>query len=254
MREPPRRRRMDDEPPRGGLPLFPLIVVVILAGLLLGGVLAHFFGGNTPRSEASRVAVAPTPLSVNSAPVPSETPTEGATPAQRASPTSRPSPTPRSSPSPSPRASPSGTPVVAAVASAAAVSKPETAKPETARPLAATPHPATTASVTPQPVTPAPAAGSDGGAAWVVRSYVQAVARGDRAAAGNFLMHGSATEPFLSADSQIESIHSTALGDSRYNVTADVRTDSGEFRGTFTLEQGASGLQISDRSWNLTKP
>ncbi len=249
MREPPRRRRMDEEPPGRGLPLFPLIVVVILAGLLLGGVLAHFFGGNTPRPEPSRVAVAPSPLSAYGAAVPSAMPTESPTPAQRPSPTSRPSPTPRPSPSASPRVSPSATPAVAATTVAAV-----TSKPATARPLGASSHSATAAPVAPAPVTPAPAASSDDGAVWVVRSYVQAVARGDRAAAANFLMHGSATEPFLSADSQIESIRSAALGDSRYNVTADVRTDSGEFRGTFTLEQGASGLQISDHYWNLTKP
>src|SRR5579863_9608889 len=61
MREPPRRRRLDDEP-SGGLPLFPLILVVVLAGLLLGGVLAHFFGGsNGASSPGKSVAVAPQP-------------------------------------------------------------------------------------------------------------------------------------------------------------------------------------------------
>ncbi len=42
MREPRRRRQSDDG--GGGIPLFPLVLVVILAGLLLGGVFAHFFG------------------------------------------------------------------------------------------------------------------------------------------------------------------------------------------------------------------
>jgi hypothetical protein len=82
-----------------------------------------------------------------------------------------------------------------------------------------------------------------------VRSYVQAVARGDRAAAGTFLMHGSPSETFISADSQIKSIRSAPLGSSGYTVKVDVRNASGEFHGTFTLEPGASGLQISDHSW-----
>ena len=50
MREPPRAAARTTSP-RGGLPVFPLVLVVILAGLLLGGVLAHFSAARRVRRE-----------------------------------------------------------------------------------------------------------------------------------------------------------------------------------------------------------
>ncbi len=82
-----------------------------------------------------------------------------------------------------------------------------------------------------------------------MRTYLQALARGDRATANSYLASGSANETFMSGDSQIESIRSTPLGESRYSVSADVRTAGTEYYATFTLEPGPGGLQITDHSW-----
>jgi hypothetical protein len=82
-----------------------------------------------------------------------------------------------------------------------------------------------------------------------VRSYLQALARGDRATASNYLAHGSPSETFMNGDSQIESIRSTPLGESRYSVAADVRAAGSEYYVTFTLEPGPGGLQISAHYW-----
>lgn len=88
-------------------------------------------------------------------------------------------------------------------------------------------------------------AGSDR-AATVVRSYLDALARGDRTSAGAYLAHGSPSETFMSQDARIESIHSANVGPQQYQVTADVQTSTGEYYITFNLEQGPAGLLITD--------
>ena len=50
-----RRRRLEEES-GGGLPLFPLVLVVILAGLLMGGLLAHFLGGSKSVTRSAPTA------------------------------------------------------------------------------------------------------------------------------------------------------------------------------------------------------
>ena len=66
-----RRRRRSDDESGGGLPLFPLVLVVILAGLLLGGALAHFFGGSKGAPSATPIPLAALPSPVQRlAPIP----------------------------------------------------------------------------------------------------------------------------------------------------------------------------------------
>ncbi len=250
MREPPRRRRIDDERSEGGLPLFPLVLVVILAGLLLGGVLAHFFGGaHRVATPATRVAIAPATAepTTEATVVASTSPTAVAT-----QPTSRPSVN-------SPARATLKTPVA------------PTARP-TQRAIAGTPTP-TRAILTPPPVrgssapvrvtaTPAvvtrpmvarpsaapaaPAAPAAGDPAGVVRAYLAALAHGDRQTAAEYLSHGAPTESFMTAGSRVAAIRSTAIGAQQYRVTADVQTGSGEYYVTFTVAPGPGGLQITD--------
>jgi hypothetical protein len=256
MREPPRRRRMSDESNGGGLPLFPLILVVVLAGLLLGGVLAHFLGGSNARSAASPVpvAVAPTPLSTpysllvptspsprlreTPTPLPSATPT----PLASASPTTTPAirPSPKSVATPKPVATPHTNLERVAVKATPAIVV-ASATPVVAHVATPTPAPA------PKPARAAPAVvAGDDRAAGVVRSYLEALARGDRSAAAGFLASGAPSETFMNAGSRIQSIHSANVGAEQYKVTADVQTGSGEYYVTFTLEAGPGGLQITD--------
>jgi hypothetical protein len=109
--------------------------------------------------------------------------------------------------------------------------------------------------VTPAPLHHAPAASPSpaavaltGGdqAAGVVRSYLGALARGDRAAASAYLAHGSPSENFMDSSAHIESIRSASNGSQSYTVTADVQTTSGEYYITFTVQPGPGGLQITD--------
>lgn len=261
MSDVPRRRRSEEDSGGGGgggLPLFPLILVVIFAGLLLGGALAKFFGGassskSTPPPATFTIApersTAPLAMVTRGAtprPIPTETagatakpsvkPSEKASPAASAKPSSAPteSPTPKASPKPIP------SPSARVVYVTPAPHRPTAAPNNVFTPSAATPVIAAATSPAPNYV----AAGGDQ-ATSIVRSYLGALARGDRATATTYLAHGLPSEAFMDANSRIVSVHSEN-GASPYKVSADVQTATGEYYITFTLQQGTGGLQIVD--------
>ncbi len=107
---------------------------------------------------------------------------------------------------------------------------------------------ATSAPAVPVVATPPKASGGDP-AASLVRSYLEALAHGDRATASTYLAGGSASETFMSGEAQIESIRSTQGSNSGYQVNADVKSAGVEYYGTFTVVPGPSGLQITDHYW-----
>jgi hypothetical protein len=109
--------------------------------------------------------------------------------------------------------------------------------------------PASLAPATPRtsaPAPPAPTTAPQSTATSVVRSYLEALEHGDRTTAASYLAHGTPSETFMDSASRIESIRSSSTGPQRYQVTADVQTSSGEYYITFTVEQGPSGLAITD--------
>jgi outer membrane biosynthesis protein TonB len=242
-----RRRRRLEEESGGGLPLFPLVLVVILAGLLMGGLLAHFFGGSKSeaRSAPAAVAIMPSPV-VTPAPIPTS-------PRPQATPIPSPSATPRSTGSPA--ATPSQTPApkrlrksvtVIAAARAKSTQTPQSLPPTPSRTPAQKPIATVAATHTAAPHASAAAASTDDRAASLVRSYLQALEHGDRSGAAAYLASGAPSETFMTPDSHIESIRSSSLGAQQYRVTADVQTASGEYYVTFTVEQSPGGLAITD--------
>ena len=266
MSEPPRRRRVDEDLGKsggGGLPLFPLVLVVIFAGLLLGGVLAHFLGGRSGTSQKPAPAVAftnaplppPTPQRPPSTPQPRASVAATAKPTPRASraPTAQPSPTPARSaePSPVPTAATAKPKTAAPKPSVSAVSRavvyitpaPVARKSPAAAPPSARPTLAPAAAAT---VASNYASASAADAAGIVRSYLGAIARGDRATATSYLAHGLPSEGFMDPTSRILSIRPENSGNQQYKVTADVQTSTGEYFITFRLQPGPGGLQITD--------
>lgn len=220
------------------------MLVVILAGLLLGGALAHFFGGpkGAPSAAPSAFAALSSP-STTSTPIVA-TPLPTPTPVATVTATSRPAKTPasrilasktprpeRSAPVAPPTRRVSSTPVPAP----SKVRATPTSSP-TAKAIAAVPLPA---------ASPAALSGEDR-ATSLVRSYLDALARGDRATAASYLARGSPSETFMSRNAHIESIRSASLGAQQYKVTADVQTVGGEYYVTFTVQSGPGGLQITD--------
>ena len=79
----------------------------------------------------------------------------------------------------------------------------------------------------------------------VVRSYLSAVASGNRALATTYLAGGVPGEVFMDSTAHVVSLKSASAG-SGYRVSADVITSNGEYALTFSLSPGASGLQITD--------
>jgi hypothetical protein len=114
----------------------------------------------------------------------------------------------------------------------------------TAKPLA----PATPAPAAPTPVAH-PKAPAGESAASLVRSYLEALAHGDRSSASTYLAGGSPSETFMNGEAQIESVRAAPGSNSGYQVTADVKSGGVEYYGTFTVVPGPSGLQITDHYW-----
>jgi hypothetical protein len=104
-----------------------------------------------------------------------------------------------------------------------------------------------TPTATAAPATAAPAEAPDGSAraTAVVRSYLSAVANGNRALATTYLASGVPGEVFMDSTAHIVSLKSSGAGPA-YRVSADVVTSSGEYAVTFSVAPGSSGLQITD--------
>lgn len=257
MSDAPRRRRSEEDSGGGGggLPLFPLILVVIFAGLLLGGVLAKFFGATpSPKSTPPPVtftispdsSMAPLAMATRKSPAPIPTPTLSAAAKPPARLTEKPSPVPSVSPlatpteAPAPKETPKPVATAHVVYVTPAPHRGTEAPNNVFTPSAGAPQEASAATTAPNYV----AAGPDQAAA-IVRSYLGALARGDRATATSYLAHGLPNEGFMDANSRILSIHPESSA-SPYKVSADVQTSTGEYYITFTLQQGTGGLQIVD--------
>ncbi|MGB7014880.1 MAG: hypothetical protein WBD69_02915, partial [Candidatus Cybelea sp.] len=119
-----------------------------------------------------------------------------------------------------------------------------------ATPVRRTPTPAPPVAEAPpsKPAAPPAAATSEDRATSVVRSYLGALARGDRTTAGSYLAAGSPSETFMSQNASVESVRSEPSGGA-YRVTADVKTSGGEYFETFTVTPGPGGLQITEHYW-----
>lgn len=258
MNEYPRRRRAvePEEPPSGGgIPIFPLILVVVFAGLLLGGVLAHFMQrGPSPATTAVAVAT-PTPQTAVS-PVPVVTPEPAAT----SSPSPHPSSSPNPSASPKPTTRPSARPLASPTASPAArvANVVASATPTPAGPLRIITPPPLQPKHTTKPAAPAapvetqapavqPGVGGADRATSIVRSYLGALARGDQSSATSYLQSGLPNESFMNGG-KVTSVRATAEDAGRYKVSANIATPGGEYFETFTLEPGPQGLVIVDHT------
>lgn len=141
---------------------------------------------------------------------------------------------------------PTATPSAAPVPSATPTRAPAPIATATRKAIVATARPIAVA--TPVPVAPPKAPAADP-AASLVRSYLEALAHGDRATASTYLAGGSASETFMSGEAQIGAIRSTPQGNSNYLVTADVKSGGVEYYATFTVAPGPGGLQITDHYW-----
>ncbi|MDP9023768.1 MAG: hypothetical protein M3N13_00145 [Candidatus Eremiobacteraeota bacterium] len=251
MNEYPRRRRLaPDEPPRGGgIPIFPLIIVVIFAGLLLGGLIAHFsqkrdnsvaaaspFPGVTPINGGAPLATVterPTPKAAVAGP-PSPHPTPHASP--RASNSAEPLPSPSPKPSHASSLTPVKTPSTRP--SVIIVTPPPSRLPENtiAPKSASTPVAAENPKI------------STNDATGVVRGYLAALTRGDESSAASYLASGLPNETFMTTAARVVTVNTAKNTDGTFKVSADIQTPTGEYFETFTVATGSNGLQIVDHT------
>jgi hypothetical protein len=254
-----RRRRSDEGRESGGLPLIPLVLVVVFAGLLLGALLAHFFGGGPGKQSPGTTVAQSTPLLVTPVPTeepglnPTPSPSPAVSPTHKASATPSPNVSPSASPSTSPQ--PSKSPNASPVPTTHATASPHPAASPSVHTIAETPPPHSvhraipTATIAPAatPVATAAPAAPNGTerAEGVVRSYLSALASGNRALATTYLSSGTPGEVFMDSTAHIVSLKSTASG-SGYHVAAEVQTAAGAYAVTFSVQPGTSGLQITD--------
>jgi hypothetical protein len=270
MRYTPRRRRGDEERHEGGgLPVIPLVIIVVFAGLLLGGLLAHFFGS---RGSGAQEAMSPslvTPVPSPSA-MPSLTPlphhrTPRPTPRAHSSPTplvsltprptAKPAPTPEATPTVTPHAVPTARLTPAHLAPRSAVPAPATTLPAVVTaspappPRTLPPRPLTVRTQAPRTQPPQRVQQARGmetnDPVAVVRAYLYALARGNTSQATSYLASGSPDEPFMRG-ARVADVESTSNGDGTYLVTADVRARGGSYRVTCTVAALPQGMVITD--------
>jgi hypothetical protein len=253
-----RRRRLTSSGPRrssggGGNSFVPWLVTiaaaiaVIAGGWFLGQTLAHVFNGS---GNSTQVAQQPTAAPVVT-PLPSASPEVTVAPVAAASPTTAPTaePTVKTTPSPVPTEAPTAAP---------------TQKPTAAPTLAPTPAPTTAATpaaaarktqpivrrseITPPPATPAAATRVDDAASQTVRSYIDALRRGDPQGAAVYLGNGVPDESFIDGNTRIAGINSTRNSDGSYKVDVDMKTPNGEYYETFVVASTPNGNRILEKT------
>jgi cytoskeletal protein RodZ len=248
-----RRRRITPNGPRrsnGGNTLSPWMFtivaafVVIVGGWFLGQGLAHWLSPKQQTAQAPTpapvVTPLPSPTEAVAAATPSASPAASATP--EASPTAAPTATPARALKTAPPATPTIAPTVAptpkptiapTVAPATPAPKPRTILP-VARRTEPTPAVQTVAENNP--------------AASTVRSYIEALRRGDPQSAATYLGNGVPDEDFIDAQTRITSLNSTRNSDGSYKVAVDMQTGKGEYYETFIVAGTGTGTRILDKT------
>ncbi len=245
MSEPRRRRRSGDEPP-GGLPLLPadrfgdssgpalrrrarsLLWPIQLANLA-GGVERNGYACAFPDSQTSvGGAVGDSELDTSVAHRKNDAFAVTCTFVDADADEPKPSPSATIAPT-GKETAPAATPTPVTTPTPTV-----THTPAAAHTPAASHAPAATNAPAPPP--------SETQAVGIVRSYLSALARGDRAGAASYLAHGSPSESFVNSSSHVDSVRVATVGAQQYQVTAAVQSGGSEYYVTFTVGPGANGL------------
>ncbi len=85
-------------------------------------------------------------------------------------------------------------------------------------------------------------------AAQTVRSYIDALRRGDPQAAASYLANGSPDEAFIDANTRITNLTSTSDADGSTKVAVNMQTGKGEYFETFIVASGNGPARILERT------
>jgi hypothetical protein len=212
---------------------------VIIGGWFLGQALAHWMG---PKDQQTAQLPTPTPIAT-----PVASPTESvaqATEAPTTRPTPAPSPTavPTTAPTPTlqPTAAPTTARTIAPTAAPTVKRTPlPTSQPRTILPVARRPEPTAAPAVS----TVAPSTGES-----TVRSYIEALRRGDPQTAATYLGNGVPDEDFIDENTRITSLDSTRNSDGSYKVVVGMRTTKGEYSETFVVAGTGTAARILEKT------
>ncbi len=254
-----RRRRLTGKGPRrtasGGpnnfnpwIVTFIAAIVVILGGWFLGQGLAHWLSPKQSAGVAHIPTPAPvvTPLASPAQSVAAQSPSPATpTPAPTAAPTLARTP----AATPAPTATPAATPAATTAETRAPTAAPLPTRAPALSPRAPSAAPATTpAARTTLPVARRAEAPQGNPAGDAVRSYVQALRRGDPQAAATYLANGVPDEDFIDAGTRIVSLTTTRNADGSYKVAVDMQTAKGEYFETFVVAADSGAPRILEKT------
>jgi len=94
--------------------------------------------------------------------------------------------------------------------------------------------------------------GEDAVAEGIVRAYIDALRRGDPAAAGTYLGNGAPDESFIDASTRVTNVNTTRNADGSYQIAVSMQTSQGAYNETFVVVNTANGARILGK--NATKP
>jgi hypothetical protein len=249
-----RRRRLTANGPRrssgNGNSFVPWLVTilaaiaVIIGGWFLGQTLAHVFNGSQKSTQvAQQPTIAPvvTPLP---SPSPEMTIAPTATPSATSTPTAEPTPSaaPTIAATAAPTQKPTAPPAIAPTV-APTIAPTEQAAPRKTQPIARRAENTPAAAPTSPEVSTA-----EDPASRTVRSYIEALRRGDPQSAATYLGNGVPDESFIDGNTRIASINSTRNSDGSYKVDVDMKTSQGEYYETFVVASTPNGNRILDKS------
>lgn len=81
-----------------------------------------------------------------------------------------------------------------------------------------------------------------------MRSYIDALRRGDPTGAAVYLGNGVPDEDFVDENTRVVSVNSTRNADGSYKVAVDMQTNKGEYYETFVVASTADGARILEKT------
>lgn len=99
-----------------------------------------------------------------------------------------------------------------------------------------------------KPVAPPAAPGGADVAAQTVRSYIDALKRGDPNTAGTYLGNGTPDEEFIDENTRIVSVSSARNNDGSYRVRVTMQAAKGTYYETFVVSPVSDGGRILEKS------
>lgn len=81
-----------------------------------------------------------------------------------------------------------------------------------------------------------------------MRSYIDALRRGDPQTAATYLGNGAPDEDFIDENTRVASVNTSRNSDGSYKVIVDMQTAKGEYSETFVVAGTGNGSRILEKT------